>query len=125
MRAKQTREYLQTLADGGVIKAHELYSALCTITHPSAESVILWYSPGDEDGLTWQRARYPTIHTIEAFMTEWRATNELIFQYAFIPLFFNLRILHKIDFLPKIPELKQFPFSNFSAWQRLKKAIYT
>jgi hypothetical protein len=121
--AKQMRDYVQVLSDGGA-KAHELYSVLCSITHPSAESVALWYSPADEGGSIWRRAGSPTFDTIKVFMAEWRATNETVFQYAFVPLFFNLRILHKVDLFPKIPELKQFPFTNFPAWAHLKKAIY-
>jgi hypothetical protein len=67
-----------------------------------------------------RRAEY---QTIKAFMKEWKPTNEIVFQIAFIPLLFNLRILHKIDFLPKIPELRKFPFSRFPAWRNIEKAI--
>jgi hypothetical protein len=122
--AKQISDYLKTFTDAG-INARELYSELCKITHPSAESVALWYSPGDENGSIWKRAGSPDLDSIKGFMGLWRETNEAVFTLVFVPLFFNLRILHKIDFLPKIPQLKQFPFSNFQTWNRIKKAIYT
>ncbi len=119
--AKQMKEYMKSLANAGA-KAHELYSLLCSITHPSAESVIVWYAAEDDQGLTWRRVGVPNLDTITALVKDWKATNEIVFQLAFIPLLFNLRILHKIDFLPKIPELRKFPFSRFPAWRRIEKA---
>jgi hypothetical protein len=120
--AKQMKEYITTLAEGAP-KVSELYAELCSITHPSAETVALWYSPGDEQGSIWKRAGSPTIDSIKNFMGRWRETSESIFQLAFVPLLFNLRILHKFDFLPQISQLKTFPFSRFPAWKAIDKAL--
>ncbi len=60
---------------------------------------------------------------IEKFLTRWKETNECVFNAAFVPVFMGLRLLHKIDFLPKIPELKSFPLENFPDWKTIERQI--
>jgi hypothetical protein len=122
--AKQIREYLDEIKQAGAKEIHVLYSELCGITHPSAESVVIWYD-GEKVGhnIVWRQ------HTISArakftqFLDRWKTTNEVIFNAAFVPAFMSLRILHKIDFLPKIPNLKSFPLDEFQTWKRIERQI--
>jgi hypothetical protein len=42
---------------------------------------------------------------------------------AFVPVFMSLRILHKLNFLPKIPSLKFFPLDCFPRWKNIERQI--
>jgi hypothetical protein len=46
-----------------------------------------------------------------------------VFNVAFVPVFMSLRVLHKLDFLPKIPSLKSFPLERFPAWEQVERQI--
>jgi hypothetical protein len=35
----------------------------------------------------------------------------------------NLRMLHKFDFLPRIPGLRAFPLDDFSTWVWIRQQI--
>jgi hypothetical protein len=64
--AKQIRDYLDGLKHAGISDVHAFYGELCSITHPSAESVVTWFDganggtesrgdalrPGGENALT-------------------------------------------------------------------------
>lgn len=122
--AKQIREYLDAIKDVGAENVHELYSELCAMTHPSADSVVIWYC--DEKAahsVVWRRNNISNRATFFEFLDRWKETSELIVNAAFVPIFMNLRILHKFDFLPKIPDLKSFPFDAFPAWKHIDSRI--
>ena len=122
--AKQIREYLDGIKQLGAKEIHTLYSELCGITHPSAESVVIWYN-SEEVGhnIVWH------LHTISVrarfteFLDRWKTTSEVIIIAAFVPIFMNLRILHKFNFLPKIPNLKSFPLDAVQAWKQIERQI--
>jgi hypothetical protein len=122
--AKQIRDYLEGLKHLGVKDVHALYSELCSITHPSAESVAVWFDGvKEQDEVVWRRTEAEPRVLIEKFLTHWKETNEGVFNAAFVPVFMSLRLLHKIDFLPKIPELKSFSLENFPAWKMIERQI--
>ena len=122
--AKQIREYLDGLQQLGVADVHALYSELCSITHPSAESVLVWFEGTKEaQEVIWRRTETYQWERIEKFLNDWKETNEGVFNAAFVPAFMSLRLLHKFDFLPKIPELKSFPLENFPAWKAIERQI--
>lgn len=122
--AKQMREYLEEVKQVGVTDVHALYSELCSISHPSSETVLVWFNGSHEgDEVIWRHTEIDQRKIIEAFMTRWKETNEGVFNAAFVPTFMSLRLLHKIDFLPKIPELKAFPLESFPAWKEIERQI--
>ncbi|WP_154073597.1 hypothetical protein [Bradyrhizobium erythrophlei] len=122
--AKQIREYLDGLQQLGVADVHALYGELCSITHPSAESVLIWFEGTKEaQEVIWRRTETDQRECIEKFLNDWKETNEGVFNAAFVPAFMSLRHLHKLDFLPKIPELKSFPLENFPAWKTIERQI--
>jgi hypothetical protein len=122
--ARQMREYLDELKQGGVPDVHAYYSELCSITHPSAESVMIWFD-AEKDGqeVVWQRTNVAHRDRIEKFLLSWKKTNELVVAAAFVPALMSLRMLHKLDFLPKIPSLKLFPLEKMPAWRELERHI--
>jgi hypothetical protein len=124
--AKQIREYLNGIerAGVGVKGVHALYSELCGITHPSAESVGIWYEAekGASD-VVWRRHNVSPTARFKQFLGRWKATSEGVINVAFVPAFMALRILHKFDFLPKIPKLKSFPFDTFPVWRQIERQI--
>jgi hypothetical protein len=124
--ARQIREYLDTLKAVGVPDVHELYAELCSITHPAAESVLIWFDAEKQgDAVIWRRSVTAPGEQIAELLMCWKETNVGVMNAAFVPAFMGLRILHKVDFLPKIPTLKSFPFENFPRWQQIKRQIRT
>jgi hypothetical protein len=122
--AKQIREYLDGLKQLGIADVHALYGELCSISHPSAESVVIWFDGVKEgDQVTWSRTGAEQRERIDEFLDRWRATNVGVFNAAFVPVFMSLRILHKLDFLPKIPGLKSFPLERFPTWERIERQM--
>jgi hypothetical protein len=56
--AKQMREYLEEVKQVGVTDVHALYSELCSISHPSAETVLMWFGGAQEnDEVIWRRTQ--------------------------------------------------------------------
>src|SRR5262249_44142524 len=118
--AKQIREYLDSLTQAGVKDVHALYSDLCAITHPSGESVAIWYEAKKvEHSVIWRRHTHSARKRLAEFFEHWKIASEGIINLAFIPAFMSLRILHKFDFLPKIPNLKSFPLDAFPIGDKL------
>jgi hypothetical protein len=122
--AKQMREYMESLKRGGVSDVHDYYSQLCSITHPSAETVMIWFE-GEKDGdqVIWRRTNVTQRDRIDRFLVSWKETNELVVAAAFIPALMSLRMLHKLDFLPKIPSLKSFPLEKMPAWKEFERHL--
>ena len=122
--AKQIREYLDSLKQAGVKDVHALYSDLCAITHPSGESVAIWYEAEKvEHSVVWRRHTHSTRKRLAEFFEHWKIASEGIINLAFIPAFMSLRILHKFDFLQKIPNLKSFPLDAFPIWRQIERQI--
>lgn len=122
--AKQMREYLESLKRGGVSEVHDYYSQLCSITHPSAETVMLWFEGEKEsDQVVWRRTSDKHSARIDRFLLGWRETNELVVTAGFMPALMSLRILHKLDFLPKIPSLKLLPLEKMPAWKEFERHV--
>jgi hypothetical protein len=122
--AKQIRDYLDGLKEVGVTDVHALYGELCSITHPSAESVAIWFE-GAKEGheVVWRRIATGPRERIDEFLGHWKETNVGLFNAAFVPVFMSLRIVHKLDFLPKIPSLKSFPLDSFPVWKQIERQI--
>lgn len=122
--AKQMREYLESLRRGGVSEVHDYYSQLCSITHPSAETVMLWFEgEKDRDQVIWRRTSDEHRARIDRFLLGWKETNELVVTAGFMPALMSLRILHKLDFLPKIPSLKLLPLEKMPAWKEFERHL--
>jgi hypothetical protein len=122
--AKQIREYLDGLKQAGIMDVHALYGELCSISHPSAESVAIWFDGAKESHeVIWRRTGAEKRERIDKFLIDWRETNEGVFNAAFVPIFMSLRVLHKLDFMPKIPSLKSFPLESFPAWKEIERQI--
>ncbi|MGX9427043.1 MULTISPECIES: winged helix-turn-helix domain-containing protein [Bradyrhizobium] len=121
--AKQMREYLESLKLGGVSDVHDYYSQLCSITHPSAETVMIWFE-GEKDGdqVVWRRTNDTHRDRIDRFLLGWKQTNELVVAAAFMPALTSLRMLHKLDFLPKIPSLKSLPL-EMPVWKEFERHL--
>ena len=120
--AKQIRVYLDSIKLHGAKDVHALYTELSSFTHPAAESVVsfLEIERSDREVIWRQRQQSSARKEILACLDRWRATNEIVFNAAFVPAFMSLRMLHKINFLPKIPSLKSFPLNDFAAWVRIR-----
>ena len=56
---------------------------LCSITHPSAESVVLWFD-GAKEGheVIWRRTGTGQRERIDEFLNHWRETNVGVFNAA-------------------------------------------
>jgi hypothetical protein len=122
--ARQIREYLDSLKEAGVPEVHGLYAELCSVTHPSAESVVVWFK-GTKEGheVVWRRSATAPEQRIAGLLRHWKGTNVGVMNAAFVPVFMSLRILHRLDFLPKIPNLKFFPLDRFPRWKKLERQI--
>ena len=123
--AKQIRVYLDSIKLHGAKDVHALYTELSSFTHPAAESVVsfLEIERSDREVIWRQRQQSSARKEILACLDRWRATNEIVFNAAFVPAFISLRMLHKINFLPKIPSLKSFPLNDFAAWVKIERKI--
>jgi hypothetical protein len=122
--AKQIREYLNSLKQIGLTNVHAYYGDLCSFSHPSAQSVAIWFDKAKEgDEIIWSRTGAEQRDRIDKFLMDWRETNEGVFNAAFVPVFMSLRLLHKLDMLPKIPSLKSFPLERFPIWKDIERQI--
>ena len=122
--ARQIREYLNSLKEAGVPEVHGLYAELCSITHPSAKSVMIWFEETKErHEVVWRRSTIAPEQRIAGLLKHWKGTNVGVMNAAFVPVFMSLRILHKLDFLPKIPSLKFFPLDCFPRWKNIERQI--
>jgi hypothetical protein len=122
--ARQIREYLDSLKAVGVPDAHSLYAELCSLTHPAAESVLIWFEAAKEgNAVIWRRSAIPPGEQITGLLKHWQNTNVGVMNAAVVPAFMSLRTLHKVDFLPKIPSLKSFPLSSFPSWKQIERQI--
>jgi hypothetical protein len=122
--AKQIREYLEGLKQVGIMDVHVLYGELCSISHPSAESVATWFDGTKENNeVIWRRTGAQKRERIDKFLIDWREANVGVFNAAFVPIFMSLRVLHKLNFMPKIPNLKSFPLESFPVWKEIERQI--
>jgi hypothetical protein len=122
--ARQIREYLDILKEAGVPEVHGLYAELCSITHPSAKSVMIWFEETKEaHRVVWRRSATAPEQQIAGLLKHWKGTNVGVMNAAIFPMFMSLRILHKLDFLPKIPSLKFFPLDRFPYWKKIERQI--
>jgi hypothetical protein len=85
---------------------------------------MIWYDAEKEaQKVIWRRYAPSTREIITKFLVRWKPATELIVNAAFVPAFMSLRILHKFDFLPKIPNLRLFPLHRFPLWKQIEKQI--
>jgi hypothetical protein len=67
----------------GITDVHALYSELCPISHPSAESVVIWFDGAKQDHeVIWRRTAAERRERIDKFLIDWRETNEDVFNAA-------------------------------------------
>jgi hypothetical protein len=84
----------------GIKDVHALYSELCGITHPSAETVAVWYEAEKEaQKVIWRRNALSNRERITEFLDRWKPASEVLVNSAFVPGFMSLTYLHKFDFL--------------------------
>jgi hypothetical protein len=122
--ARQIREYLDSLKEAGVPEVLGLYAELCSVTHPSAKSVMIWFEETKEaHKVVWRLSATAPEQRIAGLLKHWKGTNVGVMNAAFFPVFMSLRILHKLDFLPKIPSLKFFPLDRSPRWKKIEWQI--
>jgi len=85
---------------------------------------MLWFD-GEKDGdqVVWRRTSDQHSARIDRFLLGWKETNELVITAGFMPALMSLRILHKVDFLPRIPSLKLLPLEKMPAWKEFERHL--
>jgi len=85
---------------------------------------MIWFEETKErHEVVWRRSTIAPEQRIAGLLKHWKGTNVGVMNAAFVPVFMSLRILHKLDFLPKIPSLKFFPLDCFPRWKNIERQI--
>lgn len=114
-------EYVDRLVEVGLYGAKVLYDELCQLSHPSKNSITLFYAPSDDGGLTANGDREAS-----ALSDLIRAHRDTLWKLP--PAAFNsglqiLSVLVKFNIFPRIPELRQFPYIGAPQWPELERKL--
>lgn len=122
-RAKPTGEYIMELVRYfGMSDAPALYSELCELSHPAADSVAYFFSPvngGPAFGIDASRDRMK----IDEIMDRYRNLFESLLMAAMNPILLSLKVFHQFDLIPKIPELEEVDLSGIPAWAKIEALL--
>lgn len=97
-RAKQTKEYLQGLADAGASDVFEVYRLLCDVTHPGSESVACYakLSPTTDGTLYELRSDLDEL-LISQFCASAAQVSERMIYAGVVPPLLVLRTLNEFN----------------------------
>ena len=65
----------------------------------------------------------PDRRAIDETLRLYKPACEALIEPAFNPVFLVLRVLHKFDLFPKIPELRKLNFSVMPIWREIEAAL--
>ena len=57
---------------------------------------------------------------IKWLLQEYRSEFDDFFMVAFNPIFISLRVFHKFNLFPQIPELRKVRFDNIAEWRKIE-----
>lgn len=120
--AKSARHYVDQLENLGLDQAHEMYSQLCQVTHPAAESVCHFLSRiGESEFMVFA-------HNDRAAITELIERNReflhALLRYVFNQPIILLRVLLHFDLHEyHSGEISQLDLSAMPGWQRCAKLM--
>lgn len=120
--AKPAAEYIRELAAHGMPHAPELYSELCALSHPAADSVKYLFSNTGE-GTVFRIDPYADRRAIDSLVAAYSAVFEDLLMVAVNPILLTLRVFHAFPLFPDIPELRAVDFSAIPAWATIEKGM--
>ena len=118
-RAKQTTEYIRKLESFGLKRVECLYSDLCKFSHPASNSVQYMLTADGRDS-SLQVSQENDREKINCILQEYRSEFDELFMVAFNPILISLRVFHKFNLFPKIPELRRVRFDDIAAWKKIE-----
>jgi hypothetical protein len=97
-RARQIKEYLESLAIGGDYRLAECYRELCEVTHPAASSVMCFAQMGqDSIGTIYELVSQPDSDHIRHFCESYRDVMLRIVSLGVMPPLVTLRLINEFD----------------------------
>lgn len=121
-KAKDTQAYVEAIQSPLTPDLLKHWRKLCSLAHPSSVSVEVFYEFDDH---------MRDVHFIadaeskccERLLAEIAPTLNGILPYAMNPSLLILRVMHKFEGYPRIPEMKRMDFRQLPAWKEISALI--
>lgn len=122
LTAKNNAEYVRNL-EPVIPDVVKLYQRLCSITHPSADSINFLFDQ-DREGNEKLRLKLDNdIKFIQELLDEFpNALATAVMMSSTSPMLV-LKVLHKFRIHPKLPIMKKLTWEKIPAWPRIEKAL--
>lgn len=121
-QAKTAAEYVKTLTNATIPEIKTLYSELCGLAHPAAESLALYVISSNGVDFTFTLDR--ECSSISELLEKYRGTLELLFSFGFNPATLILAVLLEFPMTELwCQPLKTWNLSRIGGWKRIEAAI--
>jgi len=126
LKAKENVTYVRVL-ETVIPNAEKAYHRLCSITHPSADSIEYFYESHLDGNLDRNRGfRLSATNdqaAISEFLSAYPSTLPDALMMSCNPPLLILRVLHKFGTHPKLSALNRFDFSSIKTWPAIERLL--
>lgn len=122
-RAKQPWEHIRRIEEMNIDGVKELYSELCELAHPAADSVSTWFFlEGDRFGAkSNSQPSQPSQLDVNASHAS-RILSEVLMAAYNSPII-TLRVLHKFGLFSQIEALRKYQLDEIPAWRKINALL--
>jgi hypothetical protein len=123
LKAKENVSYVRTL-ESVVPGVEKLYHQLCSVTHPSADSMTYFYvAPSLGENYSFRLSATNDSAKLSEFLSQYpNALRDALMMSCNPPLLI-LRVLHKFAIHPKLTELKKFDFTAIKMGSEIERLL--
>jgi hypothetical protein len=122
LKAKDNVDYVRIL-ESVIPSAEKLYHRLCSVTHPSKESLDYFYEPAlGKDG-SFKLSAANDAKALSEILSAYPTALCDVLMMSCNPPLLTLRVLHKFGIHPKLTELKRFDFSSIKMWPDIERLL--
>lgn len=122
LTTKSNADYVKLLSSV-MPDALKIYQRLCSITHPSADSISYLFEQNTASNERMRLSIGNDRKTIDGFNSEYPKAIETALMMSCTPALLVLRVLHKFGLHPKLAALKKLDWRTIPAWSRIKENL--
>lgn len=122
LTAKANADYVR-LVEPVLPGAGKIYQRLCSITHPSSDSINYMFGQNVESKERFRLEIQSDAAAIANFISEHSALMPTALMMSCNPPLLILRVLHKFGIHPKLPMLRNLNWEEIPAWAEIKKRL--
>ncbi|MFB9978182.1 hypothetical protein ACFSQQ_16560 [Mesorhizobium kowhaii] len=119
-KARPTWEYVDYIEKMKISEAKNLYSELCSIVHPAADSVSMLFS---SDGDFFTASPNHEKRILEHSVAKSRGVLSDVLMASCNPPLLILKVLHKFKLFTPLHSLNSYSFDNITIWPKIEKAL--